>query len=317
MNNKIILAIISILFLTVQACSGVSFGGISSGLAAECIGEGTVVCDGTDAYQCQLASYGVGYYVSRAPGFDVSACDATEEEDGFDSDTLERRLISISSDLEDVIDDLEDIQVRAAEAEADEDGRALQVMKREVAEIRTTLSDISDVMDDIADDIVDASADGEDVTEVESLYDTAATNLAAAENLETDVSEQIVTALAALLGDGSGTDCSTDSTVCGTGEACSSSSVCETDTDGDGDADSDDLDDDDDGYTDVEEDAEGTDSLDATDYPEESCTDADGGINYEEYGGTTVTTDSGTTYYTESCSGDGLTLTEYSFASND
>ena len=40
MNNKIIIAIISILFLTVQACSGVSFGGISSGLAAECIGEG-------------------------------------------------------------------------------------------------------------------------------------------------------------------------------------------------------------------------------------------------------------------------------------
>src|SRR3989338_7529860 len=170
MNKKIIIAIISILFLTVQACSGVSFGGISSGLAAECVGEGTVVCDGTDAYQCQLASYGVGYYVSRAPGFDVSACDA-EEGSGFDSDTLGRRLISISSDLEDVVDDLEDIQVRAAEAETDEDGLALQMMKREVAEIRTTLSDISDVMDDIADDIADAETDGEDVTELQTLYD--------------------------------------------------------------------------------------------------------------------------------------------------
>ncbi|MEK6867541.1 MAG: hypothetical protein AABX98_01845, partial [Nanoarchaeota archaeon] len=212
MNNKIIIAIISILFLTVQACSGVSFGGISSGLAAECIGEGTVVCDDTDAYQCQLASYGVGYYVSRAPGFDVSACGATEDEDAFDSETLARKLISISSDLEDIIDDLKAIKLRAAAAETDEDGRALLMMKREVAEIRTTLSDISDLMDDIADDIDDASADGEDVTDVETLYDAADTELTAVEVLLNVVQVQIADALSALSGSGSGSDCSTDST---------------------------------------------------------------------------------------------------------
>lgn len=38
--------------------------------------EEDIVCDGTEAYQCQLALYGSGYYVTRASGYDVSNCDA-------------------------------------------------------------------------------------------------------------------------------------------------------------------------------------------------------------------------------------------------
>jgi PKD repeat protein len=219
MNNKITIAILSILtifFLTAQSCN---FGGISSGLAAECVGEGDIVCDDTEAYQCQLASYGVGYYVSRASGYDSSDCGAEEE---VDSDTLERLLISISSDIEAAVDDLQSIKLRAAKAKTDEDGRALQMMKLEVAEIRTTLRDINDVLDGIASDIITADEAGEDVTEVEVLYDTAVTDLSAAETLLGVVQTQIADALEALRGSGTSSlvsaSCSVSTTTAAVGE---------------------------------------------------------------------------------------------------
>ncbi len=66
MSNKIMMAILSVMtifFLTAQTCS---FGTTSTGLAAGCIGEGDIICDDTEAYECGLAAYGTGYYVSRA-----------------------------------------------------------------------------------------------------------------------------------------------------------------------------------------------------------------------------------------------------------
>jgi hypothetical protein len=63
-----------VLFLTAQTCS---YGGISTGLAAECVGTGDVVCDDTDAYQCQMSSFGTGYFVTRAPYFDAQECGST------------------------------------------------------------------------------------------------------------------------------------------------------------------------------------------------------------------------------------------------
>src|SRR3989338_6621892 len=117
--KQIIIAIFSVLvvfFLTAQSCN---FGGISSGLAADCLNGDPIVCDDTEAYQCHEATYGVGYSVSKAPAFDVSACCAEESEEAgeeaFDSETIARRLITISSDLEDVIEDLEDIKREADE----------------------------------------------------------------------------------------------------------------------------------------------------------------------------------------------------------
>ncbi len=85
MNKKIFIllaSVFAIFFLTAQTCT---FGGVNTGLAADCVGEGDIVCDSTDAYQCQLASYGIGYYVTRASGYDVSDCgavDITTDTDG-------------------------------------------------------------------------------------------------------------------------------------------------------------------------------------------------------------------------------------------
>ncbi|MFA6888272.1 MAG: hypothetical protein WC254_02135 [Candidatus Woesearchaeota archaeon] len=82
MNKKIIMLLVSILsicFLSTQACT-------TTGLASECFGEGQIVCDGTEAYQCQLTTLsfvgaGGGYYVSKAPAFDVSECGAESREE--------------------------------------------------------------------------------------------------------------------------------------------------------------------------------------------------------------------------------------------
>src|SRR3989338_2038158 len=84
MSNKITIAILSILtifFLTAQSCNF----GTSTGLAADCVGEGDVICDDTEAYECGLAAYGTGYYVSRASEYDVDYCGETDTTD-TDSD---------------------------------------------------------------------------------------------------------------------------------------------------------------------------------------------------------------------------------------
>src|SRR3989338_9706096 len=131
MSNKITIAILSILtifFLTAQTCSIPS---TSTGLAADCVGEGSIVCDDTEAYGCGLAAYGTGYYVSRASEYDVSDCGATEE---FDEESLARILVSLSSDLEDTIGDLQDLKMQGRAAEADGDGRALVVIRSELSD---------------------------------------------------------------------------------------------------------------------------------------------------------------------------------------
>ncbi len=89
MNKKmivILLSIVSIFFLTAQTCS---VGTTASGLAADCEGEGDILCnDDGEAYECALASYGTGYYTSRASEYDEEYC-GTEEvaaEDDADGD---------------------------------------------------------------------------------------------------------------------------------------------------------------------------------------------------------------------------------------
>ena len=90
----ILASIFAVFFLTAQSCS---FGAVGTGLAADCVGSGDIVCDGTSAYECELASYGVGYTVSRARSYDSTNCGsltadcgastalgATEEEISFD-----------------------------------------------------------------------------------------------------------------------------------------------------------------------------------------------------------------------------------------
>lgn len=80
MNKKILLSlltVLTILFLTAQTCQ---FAVVNTGLAADCEGEGDVVCneDG-EAYQCQIAEYGLGYYVTRMDQTsDTEYCGAEE-----------------------------------------------------------------------------------------------------------------------------------------------------------------------------------------------------------------------------------------------
>ncbi len=67
-----------VLFLTAQTCT--------TGLAAECVGAGDIVCDETEAYECGYSGY--GYYVSRASEFDVEYCGAEETTTDSDEDGL-------------------------------------------------------------------------------------------------------------------------------------------------------------------------------------------------------------------------------------
>src|SRR3989338_7174192 len=170
MNNKItiaILSIITIFFLTAQTCSIPS---ASTGLAVDCIGEGDIVCDDTEAYECGLAVYGTGYYVSRSSENDVEYCGAVEE---FDEESLARKLISLSSDLEDAIDDLQDLKIEGKAAEADGDGRALVVIRAELSDIRTSLAEISSVLDAVAAEVADAADAGEDTAALDALVTDA------------------------------------------------------------------------------------------------------------------------------------------------
>src|SRR3989338_6102601 len=77
MNKKmiIILSMVSIFLLTVQSCT-------TTGLAADCDGEGDILCNNYgEAYECALASYGTGYYTSRASEYDEDCVVETEEEE--------------------------------------------------------------------------------------------------------------------------------------------------------------------------------------------------------------------------------------------
>src|SRR3989338_4872967 len=207
MSNKITIAILSVLtiFFLIQACT------TSTGLAADCVGEGSIVCDDTEAYECGLAAYGTGYYVSRASEYDVSDCGAVEE---FDEESLARILVSLSSDLEDAIDDLQDLKIEGRAAEADGDGRALVRIRAELSDIRTSLAEISSVLDDAVADVADASAVGEDTTALDALVTDAETELSVAEDLLLLVSTQVTDALAALSSSGTlAAVCSVSSTT--------------------------------------------------------------------------------------------------------
>src|SRR3989338_2913285 len=197
MSKKItgaVLSILTILFLAVQACTSSGFS-TSTGIALDCVGEGDIVCDDTEAYECGLAAYGTGYYVSRSSDDDVEYCGATEE---FDEESLARILVSLSSDLEDAIDDLQDLKIEGRAAEADGDGRALVRIRSELSDIRTTLAEISSVFDDVTADIEEADTAGEDTSSLDTLVTDVDTELSVAEDLLLLVSEQVTDALAAL-----------------------------------------------------------------------------------------------------------------------
>ncbi len=303
MNKKILIAILSLLsifFLTAQTCS---FG--TMGLAAECADEYDIVCDDTEAYDCERSA--TGLYVSREPDYDVDYCGATEDEttDGeteetFDSETVARKLITLSSDIEEVVEDLEEIKREAAEAETDEDGFTLRRLKVELRDVRTTVSDLGDLMDTIADEIADAEVDGEEVSDVQALYDTADADLTTAETLEITISAQIVTAFAALGVEETETeeetetsteDDSDDDGVSDAEDVCAGYDDA-SDNDTDGTPDGCDSDDDDDGYNDRLEFIAGSNQYDSDSVPSARDSDGDGMHDrWETYFGLDTRTD--------------------------
>ncbi len=120
MNNKITIAILSVLaifFLTAQTCS---FGTTSSGLAADCVGEGDIVCDDTEAYECGLAAYGTGYYVSRAAESDVSECGAVDTTDTDEDGVLDAD--DICEGYDDAEDNDLDLTPDGCDTDDDDDG---------------------------------------------------------------------------------------------------------------------------------------------------------------------------------------------------
>jgi hypothetical protein len=96
----IILSIVSIFFLTAQTCSF----GTSTGLALECDGEGDIVCsEDNEAYECGLAAYGTGYYVSRVSEYDEDCVEEGAEEEAEEEEAEE--------DTTDTDDDSDDTSV--------------------------------------------------------------------------------------------------------------------------------------------------------------------------------------------------------------
>ncbi len=199
MSNKIMMAILSIItifFLTAQTCSIPSS---STGLALECVGGGDIVCDDTEAYECSLSAYGTGYYVSRASENDA-ACGGLRSATEFDEKSLARILISLSSDLEDSIEDMYDLQRQVRTAEANGDGRTLFAIRAELSEVRASLAEISAVYDDVA-----AAVKRERMSSLDPLITDVKTKLQEAEDLLLGVSVQLTNALAELSGDGTST----------------------------------------------------------------------------------------------------------------
>jgi hypothetical protein len=63
-KSILIFSILALFFLT--GCTQVN---VTTGIATDCVGEGDILCDGTNAYQCQVGL--AGYYVTRATGYDA------------------------------------------------------------------------------------------------------------------------------------------------------------------------------------------------------------------------------------------------------
>ncbi len=290
MNKKIFLSFctfLTIFFLTAYACQ------VSSGLAVDCEGEGDVVCnDDLEAYQCQVATYGLGYYVTRMDTTaDTAYCGVEETGAG------EEAVVEDEAAGEEAATDTE------AVTDTDGDGTP-------------DSSDDDDDNDGIGDTVEDnAGTDSLDATDYPACVDTEGVY---------GVTNQDYTTKGAVTGyfqnsvtiGGPWTDkCDTTTTttlieyhcytkdnayysrvycetMVGTGYVCSDGACVSststdteavTDTDGDGTPDSSDTDDDGDGVDDTVEDNAGTDSLDATDYP--ACVDTEGvyGVTNQDY----------------------------------
>jgi hypothetical protein len=310
---------------------------VSTGLAADCEGEGDVVCnDDLEAYQCQVATYGLGYYVTRAPAYDVDVCGAASAGAG-DTDS-------------DGLSDDDEVEVYGTDFKnADTDGDGVS----DGDEVNTYGTDPL-----VADSDSDGLLDGEEVTAGTDPLDTDSDDDTYSDYAEVNVystnPNDATSYPATSVDDTDGDGVADTDDVCeGYNDAVDTDSDgtpdgCDTDDDGDGLSDvdeatystaTDDADTDDDGLTDKEEvdlltdpldddtDGDGTndgdevtagtDPLDSQDSP--TCTDSDKDDNPtnlldKELKGTTTgyksATDTSSYTYTDECSSS-TTLVEY------
>ena len=202
MSKKICIILASILvifFLTAQTCS---FGGVSTGLAAECVGDGGIVCDETEAYKCQLASYGVGYYVARASGYYSSDCGAAEE---TDLGTYEDILGRIKSNIDDISSSLTDLQ---NDYESASGARAYIVIIRSVASLLEDIATQQDALADLSAELSGVEESNDLLTILLAIGDSE-TTLAALEADAEELKSNANTALSDIR-----TACTDDDGVC-------------------------------------------------------------------------------------------------------
>lgn len=204
MSNKITIAILSLLvifFLTAQTCSMPS---MSTGIAADCVGEGDILCDDTEAYECLMSAYGTGYYVSRASEYDVSECGAEEEEQDLTAyetiiETIEKKYDIVNQDLTDA--------VVAYEVSTDEE--AYFAVKTTLDELQGVIDAQQTKLEDLATDL-SAEEQTTDVTDVESTVASLQDAFTLLEIKVADVMADVESALS-----GTETTCSTDTDCSG------------------------------------------------------------------------------------------------------
>ncbi len=205
------ISIVVVFFLAAQTCQ---MPGVTTGIASDCVGEGDIVCDGTEAYTCQLAQFGVGYFVSRTPENDIPDCgadSATEEvEEGATEEVEEGATEEV--DLSPYETEATRIETALAYAQTNYDTFATEVTTvatdpTSLVNIKNQLKLLATEVDSLKSDITTLqtglAAETADVSDLESTVSTLETD---SDTLATDIQTLItdINALLASIGDTDG-----------------------------------------------------------------------------------------------------------------
>ena len=187
-----ICSLLAVFFLTAQTCS---FGAVGTGLAADCIGDGDVVCDEdtSKAYVCSVSDFGTGYYVTRDSSYDTD-CGGTSSGSGTstcsgDYTTLEDQTDVLDLKIEKNVDNLASLTALYDRGSATTKDTVFAVRKLTILEAdfgaqETILSDLAADLATFEATYTDCSTE---VAAMSSALDDSKTKLADAEIALTDL----------------------------------------------------------------------------------------------------------------------------------